>query len=1512
MGVLILILGSFSAIYLTSVNKEHVLDRIEESHFERMRNVARLVHEEVETQGYYHALSAVYTATQITHDQKGIMPIFNNTFNEYINESFPRKENNFIIDIENFTAGIFFDAMRTKDIVPTNEQENQTLKGKGKSVESKTASNDKAGEFNETSSIAYYTLSGEMNYTITDTKSARFLKKSMHLERRVESAFPLLENKFNTLDAGSKGTSSPIPRTLKYILTTLAQYRTLQGYGMGQLASVALDLPQKDTSQILTTSDVELALNVALLLETARLYRTFDDDVLRAIDTNFQNLEDEDYDKIGNTGMQKLVREYVNNDTIDPADIIALYLGLEEKSINIEAILAQALNAIADQFILKYLDYFHFMDALDSVFAGVQVISDAITTAGNLVGDFIGWITGESKDKDNLKRIKDWVQKTITKEAGLSDTNVMHDTSTYINGTSYSITLTRTGECWHWEDIDNDPSTPDEYVKHSWTTTVNYKIETQSGDYEVDFLEKDILRDGVSKLWYDPDKKSDFYDQKYGTSVNEIYSELREVVKGIIAEVVYVMSNLVDLDMSSYKILARPENLDPKDEISLLEEIQFKVDGAISTITAYFSGEEGKKRVHSLIAQLVDEQARAIGELQNFITLHFDEFADKDTNIKQAKQDLVHDVIFDAEVTKISQVNGGDHPNCAPSEPFSDLEVKVNFEDTKIEDVKSDISTYITKAYDDIKNQELSVKNNGEDENPLYMIGGLQNIIDGTSDIIIDLLTTTVHGFGLIPMGCFMVKVFVDDIIFDGEIVNTKYLQYTKLGVPFEFWKDENETAQEEGRIDYETLSVDQEPNYLSADENLDVEISKPKGTHYTGVNGISTRPFVTNWDVTISTEIELKTRTDTRLFLGDGTHDYTRGNKTISIDISITVTVYSGWDLGSVDYELSNTLLGDIIAFLTQVWDYIVSVVGAVFDALTKLIESFMNLLMKLISYVAEIVKLIIDTIQFFVDLLKDFIEFIMDTIVKDLIEIVADVIGDGFSITIFGFTFAIRGNKEVAQNQSADGDLLWVTTSGGIGGLDINFTLRFARYHKLDDDKAHYDVLLDGKMKIGDFNLEVCVDPLMAINSHIVEGHGKCVSEKGTGWGLDFYVPDIEEYKEVKWCLSDVMSGLNSIPIPFLGLKATIDAGFVIQYNAPKGNTVVINEFELNPEGEDDGNEWFEIFDPIGVDMGEWRISTAHGGLLRHKLSDLESENEGEYTVYTLPKEALDNGKEDEPNFPGDGLILMDEKGNVIDRTPIYKDPGKGTGNTWQRRYDGSVIWTFKESTKLEQNGEAEFDIKTEIKEALKASFNLAWEEFKEKDISLDAIIELIRDWIHNFIEMVLTLIHDVVQKVYLFFDLLLEDVSGSAGGGLRISLGMDGDGVVALLRWLIDTIETFIYNICNPSNAEDYPSIPKGLPDHMYVRFEVYLFIGTPKIIQKISTDPPERCRLSIALQANIPALVALLGWDWGDWEVVFGAFLSHFPSKAVSDVFGTSEDPDTFVDIWLFKARVYEIS
>jgi hypothetical protein len=593
------------------------------------------------------------------------------------------------------------------------------------------------------------------------------------------------------------------------------------------------------------------------------------------------------------------------------------------------------------------------------------------------------------------------------------------------------------------------------------------------------------------------------------------------------------------------------------------------------------------------------------------------------------------------------------------------------------------------------------------------------------------------------------------------------------------------------------------------------------------------------------------------------------------------------------------------------MVWEFIASIVGAVYDAIMKVVESVVNLLTQLISYVTEIVQVIVDTIQSFVELLQDFIQSIVDSIVMNLIEAVTSLIKNGLTISVFGFTFTIRGYVDVARNTSADGDLLTISTTGDVTGTDLNFTLRFCRYHTDEDELAHYDILLDSNIHSGDFTLNIAVDPLMKINSYIVEGHGISQPENKTGWGIDFYVPVVEEYKEVRYCLSDVAKGMNSIPIPPLGLKATVDCGFIIQYNEPRGDSIVINEFELNPQGDDEGYEWFEIYNPNGNATEDWKVKSAANGSNNFNLSELESETDGLYTVYILPNETLVNGNEPDSKSQGDGLIVLDGEGSVIDKTPIYTDPGAGDDKTWQRRYDGSVVWKFTESTKLAANMPQNFNFKVEIIEALKASFNVAYEALKQKDLNLDAVIEFIQDWIRTFIDMVIILIADVVQKVYVYIDLLIEDATGSGGGGIRLSLGMDVVALEALLRWLVEAVETFIYNILNPANPESYPSIPKSIPEHMYVKFGVYLEIGTPKIIKKVSENAGDTCTLMIAVQANLPALASLLGWEWGDWEVVFGVYLDHFPSKSLSKSLGTSDDPDAFVDLWLLKGRVYEI-
>ena len=65
----------------------------------------------------------------------------------------------------------------------------------------------------------------------------------------------------------------------------------------------------------------------------------------------------------------------------------------------------------------------------------------------------------------------------------------------------YSITLSKNGECEHLEDHDNNASTPDILVTHTWSTSLDYTVEIPEGDYDVDFQMKDILRNSVKELF---------------------------------------------------------------------------------------------------------------------------------------------------------------------------------------------------------------------------------------------------------------------------------------------------------------------------------------------------------------------------------------------------------------------------------------------------------------------------------------------------------------------------------------------------------------------------------------------------------------------------------------------------------------------------------------------------------------------------------------------------------------------------------------------------------------------------------------------------------------------------------------------------------------------------------------------------------------------------------------------------------------------------------------------------
>jgi beta-lactamase superfamily II metal-dependent hydrolase len=137
-----------------------------------------------------------------------------------------------------------------------------------------------------------------------------------------------------------------------------------------------------------------------------------------------------------------------------------------------------------------------------------------------------------------------------------------------------------------------------------------------------------------------------------------------------------------------------------------------------------------------------------------------------------------------------------------------------------------------------------------------------------------------------------------------------------------------------------------------------------------------------------------------------------------------------------------------------------------------------------------------------------------------------------------------------------------------------------------------------------------------------------------------------------------------------------------------ASESGHVVINEFELNPPGNDNYlsvEEWVELYNPTpeAVDIGGWTLSTAHGEAFT--VSNGTVIEAGGYYLCGSGSQWLNN--EDE------SVTLQDAKGNEVDRTPVKSD-AENDVRSWQRHPNGSdsdsdVDWLFQTSTRGASNG-------------------------------------------------------------------------------------------------------------------------------------------------------------------------------------------------------------------------------
>jgi hypothetical protein len=1572
-AVLILMLSMFSMAYLGGIQRQEAGLRLVDAEVSRQQSILHQVEEKMALEGFYVASKAISASTQFFCNQSMLDKCFQENYSAYLGLAFPMFVDPYQVEVRNFKSSIFLEERNLRDLVPSDRtvESNIALKdetGASSSATVEVLDTVTTEEFNETSALARYIVTGYGNCTVRNTRSGSATERAMTFEKAIDSPFPLLNSKAVALQSETDNNAMGLARTVKYILTTLAQFRVLEGYGSG------ITDARGSTSDILTTEDVQLAVNLAVLLETVRLFRSYDEAVLLELDNlGIMN---------GGQSLKSLFGSYLNTGTLDPADIVALYTGLGAREIPADIILAQAFNAIIDQFILKYLDYFGITEIVNTIYRTGQYFGKMLDGLGKSLSQFVFWDNGENRKEveqvtnwliKNFKNI-DWPpgqenitipgimsSKVLTAPTDLAALDVLQPINTVFH---YSGNCSQLMSEYATPILDGDGQIVGEQrhaiiqVRNITADTVPSAASAYPEGYLADFQPASMIRQStdMADLW------KDFYTQYYAPGEDVIYNTVRDAVKNVTYELSGLITSFMGQKTVSLSEYANGKYaIDPKDRTSALQDMRDMIDQVITETVENLQANPGT--INSMLAVLSDRQSRLTMRLIEFVSLNYDAIVGKSTCIESAKTSLSLAILQNS--THSFQIAG---TTTASYSVYNDLGRSRGFLDDacpydSVDEPDSgdyaralfvqnwptlqiDTQPFAESAYSKLKDAESRLVYINSPENGLYIKALEGTMKDLSNSILLRFISS--ESSSLVGMARDMVIKVLDGIIWSGEVSNTQYAPELLYSADsgFEMFEGEYEAAKAGGNVWTESFEVTQPDGVIRAVPGSDpamlppgslaVNISGPMGVHYTDVATFNERPFENRWNISILGNVRLLASSSSLPYIGNGIQSPVNLERILELDMNIPILAYSGWDLVGVEYASTSSLAGDVekvldivTAFFDWVWSSITAPINWLIDQVMKIVDFFADLVGTLLAYAQDIMNQITELIGFLVEKVQEFIRDVADKILNSIVDWIIDILPDGseFRFSLFGFDFIVAFATDAEMDlidAGFGGELMSVKTEGRLlgAGFDVGLELWTLSDNISAAVGMEYDLLLDAKIEMFDFVLDINVDPFMILQDKIVKCRGQ-----GNGWALELDAPVVENvYDSVRYSLQDIAgvgTALSNIPIPFLGMKASVNAGLDIKYTLRglEEDNLVINEVELNPRGLDNGTQWVELYNPTSsnVSLGNWTLSYGNNASYNKTFnSSMVVEPFGYWIVQYNNTTISTNSMKFE---------LLDPGGKVIDTTPRLSEPdneiinnistgASGCQATWQRAPNGANLtlggkWNFTPGSMGAENAAINIQFKPLVWALLKGAFNATWQDLKDElALSLDFIVKLVTQFIQRFIEDVLRIIERSVVETCLFLDVQLKDMTGSGGGGITLSFVIEGgDTLAAILRWIIGSVATFLAKFGKPTQPSQYPKLADDIPEHLYVRLDFYGLVQMPKIMQKASGSaeamPP--IKLAGRIEANIPALAALAGKEMGKWRINFGVYVEKVPPKIADPLFNTG---NRTVNVWLFKGTVWE--
>jgi len=678
-AVLILLLSIAAISYMGMVSRRSREEEIRAKEIGRLEDLKSKALGELKTQAEYFASQSIFEyMEEREREDESVEEQINDRlmdkFNSYLDDKEGEEwwqEGNRIVEIrspveEHFYVNVSEKRYRTEDVVPE-------------------AVTTREGSFGPTNQTSHYKLTGEFDFKLKNPIRSLHLERTTSFERNIDSPYPFLTEKMSSFESSLDGERSELGRVVKYMLTTLAQYRVGAGYGMDEIVEGIEDdfsgitTPGHPTSEILNKEDVEISVNLAILLLISKNYRTLDQESLQALEANVPG---------DGTRIRNIIENYVDEGLIDPADLIALYekYGYDDETVeedevkgkNLTAVVSQTLYSVIDQFTLHYLNHFELLPLEPELYEGKQ----NITSIDENIAD---WFLRES-DMTKGELVRSWVEDQFER-AGLTNANLVRegwpegfsevteldivepiqddwepvdeypripDDFNFEYEMEYKIRQTNDDNSWYDFSCDHDdPDHPhrgekdhtcpkllrrtDEdgnvyYVRCGATDElVGYDYKIFHIDVEIDAPSHLIPFETVDILSEDPELWDDFYSE-YKEQLEKTRRNIRTSTKEIISS----FSENFTEHPEMRELIEQYENIeiDPEDQDSLFGEFKANVDSSVSEVTEYYK-ENPDDLAEILNKNLYESQQPMIEALKEFIQDNYDELVNRGSLIER-------------------------------------------------------------------------------------------------------------------------------------------------------------------------------------------------------------------------------------------------------------------------------------------------------------------------------------------------------------------------------------------------------------------------------------------------------------------------------------------------------------------------------------------------------------------------------------------------------------------------------------------------------------------------------------------------------------------------------------------------------------------------------------------------------------------------------------------------------------------------------------------------------------